>query len=202
MAQKFWQLGTLAPGQTVEVTYVLRPYEGGDLDQMAVAEYVCATAQDREMLRAEAKTATEILMLPGLRLVVLDDHDPVAVGQNVTYTITVVNQGNAPAKNVAVVAKLPKEIEYVESKGKTSGEASGDEIDFKPIEKLEPGQKVSWEVVGKVKGGVGEKTQSSIDVELNSDDLQETINSQEPTTLFEVEKRTAKSSDETAPEKK
>ncbi|MGN6543503.1 MAG: hypothetical protein ACTHK7_00525, partial [Aureliella sp.] len=202
MAQKFWKLGTLAPGQTVEVTYVLRLYEGGDLDQMAVAEYVCATAQDREMLRAEAKMATEVLRLPGLRLIVLDDHDPVAVGQNVTYTITVANQGNAAAKNIDVAAKLPKELEYVESRGKTSGKASGNEIDFQSVKTLDPGQKVSWEVVAKVKGGVGEKSQSSIDVELNSDDLQEKITSEEPTTFFEVEKRTAKSTDESEPAKK
>lgn len=202
MAQNHWQLGTLAPGETVEVTYVLRPYEGGELEQAAVAEYVCATAQDREMLRSEVETATEILMLTGLRVTVIDDHDPVAVGQNVSYTITVLNQGNAPAHAVEISARLPKELKYLESKGASSGEASENEIDFKPVEILEPGQKAVWQIVARVKEGVGEKTQSSIEVELNSDDLDESITSQEPTTLFEGEKRTAKASDEEESEKK
>lgn len=202
MAHVHWQLGTLNPGDTIEVTYVLRPYEGGELEQAAVAEYVCETAQDREMLESEATTTTEVLMLTGLRVTVIDDRDPVPAGQNVTYTITVLNQGSAPASNIEISAQLPEGLKYVESEGATAGENSDREVTFEPVKTLEPGKKAVWNIVAGVAEDVATKTQGSIKVELNSDEIEESIVSQEPTTLFEAEKRTARSPEDEQSEKK
>jgi uncharacterized repeat protein (TIGR01451 family) len=184
MGRNQWTLGDLAPGQTAEVTYVLRVYEGGNFEQIAEAEYVCETARDQAMAIAKSKTSTEILMLSGLRLTVIDDRDPVPVGERVTYTITVLNQGNAPARKIRIGANMPETLEFVNAGGSTNGKNSEGKVVFEELEQLEPGMQATWQLVARVSSEVSEPTQSALEVELESEVLDETIRAEEPTMLF------------------
>jgi uncharacterized repeat protein (TIGR01451 family) len=186
MSRQSWDLGTLRPGQTVQISYALRAYEGGQLQQTAVAEYVCATAQDREidqaMLRTQDRLLTEIIALPGLRLTVIDDKDPVPTGGNVTYTIRAANEGNAEASNVQISAILPETVEFVRASGDTNGKNSEGQVSFEPAPTLQPGESATWTVVVKV----NQQGDAAMKVEMTSADFDKPVTAEEPTTLFDA----------------
>lgn len=188
MARRQWSLGNLEPGETREVTYALRPFEGGELQQIAVAEYVCEAARDqdssqavaRDKFRVEDTLLTEIIALPGLRLTVVDDKDPVPTGENVTYTIKVANEGTAEATDVQVSAMLPENLEFVSARGDTEAKNSQGEVSFETIPTLAPGESSTWQVVVKV----NEQAEKPIQVELTAADIKQKVNAEEPTTFF------------------
>lgn len=69
-------------------------------------------------------TATFTLLTAGLSLTKGDSPDPVAYGSNVTYTLTVTNNGPDPATNVVLTDTLPANMVFVSatpSQGSCSG---------------------------------------------------------------------------------
>ncbi len=159
MGQRQWELGTLQPGQTMEATFTLRPFEGGQLRQVAAAQYLCGTAQDEDLI-AQTAISTQILTLPGLRLTVIDDQDPVPSGDNVTYIITVLNQGKAPARDIQITAGLPEALSFVSAGGTTSGKNANSEVTFEPVATLPPGDQAQWQLRARVGAVADQKSQT------------------------------------------
>jgi uncharacterized repeat protein (TIGR01451 family) len=58
-------------------------------------------------------SASIVLVAPDLIVTKVADVNPVLAGNNVTYTVTVTNQGNAEAKNVALTDILPYGLVFV-----------------------------------------------------------------------------------------
>ncbi len=185
LARRRWDLGTLDAGQTVEVSFSLRTYDGGQIKQIAVAEYVCPASRERDfakdMFRAEDYVTTEIVSLPGLRLTVIDSDDPVPTGEQLTYTIQVANEGNAKASDIQVSAHLPQGLEFVEASGDTNGKNTQSEVTFEPVQVLEPGESATWKVVVKV----NEQADAAFRAEMTSAEFDKPVSAEEPTTLFD-----------------
>jgi fimbrial isopeptide formation D2 family protein/uncharacterized repeat protein (TIGR01451 family) len=174
-------VGTLNPGQSRTVTVdVDLPDEEATVKFGAVAQAVCA-GSGMELAKAEAVAQMEIRTISALQLEVVDKNDPVQVGTQTVYEITVINEGSGDDRNVSVKAELPQGLKYVSSQGDTETTEEGNSIAFAPVDVLASGESVTWWVtVEATEAAGGQKFKVMLDSE-NSDG--ETIE-EEPTRLF------------------
>jgi uncharacterized repeat protein (TIGR01451 family) len=169
-----WQIGSLAPNasKTVSVTYV--PANEGTYRNTARATAVCAEA-------VSAASEIAIRGIPAILLEVVDVSDPIAVGQNETYVITVTNQGTATDTNIRVTATLEDSMEFVSAGGATNGTLEGDRVIFEPLQSLTSGAKATWRVVVKAL----EPADARFMVLMNSDHLRRDVGETEATNFYE-----------------
>lgn len=137
-------------------------------------------ARDLEEATARANLQTQLLVVPALRLLVVDEKDPVKVGDTTTYLITVLNQGTGPDQNVTIKAKLPDQEEFVKASGTTKAKSEGQTVTFEPVKELQPGEKAEWTLQVKAKQEGDVRTR----VELSSDYLSSPVPDVEPTRLI------------------
>lgn len=170
--QVVWRLGTLVPGEFKTLSVTVQADQIGTLRNLVSARGYCA----------EASTAgqTEVVGIPAILLEVVDVADPVEVGGEVTYQITVLNQGSAADTNIRVTATLPPELQYVSSAGPTRGSAEGGTVTFAPLGQLAAGDKAVWRV--QAKGvSIGDVR---FTVTLNSDRMTVPAEETEPTFIY------------------
>lgn len=134
-----WQLGALKPDQERSVKFTVRPEGRGKLSAKASADADCADA-------VADTAATTVEGRPAVLLEVVDENDPVKVGNDEIYTITVTNQGTAPGTNIKVVCTLEDEMQFVAGQGATEVRGQGDTVTLAPVKSLAPGAKASWKI--------------------------------------------------------
>lgn len=168
-----WALGTLEPQGSKTVTFTLSAMEGATLSTAARASAVCAS-------EVSDTAETRIQTIPALVLETVDLADPVRVGDNVVYRITVTNQGSGPDNNIRITAKLPPELQYVSARGTTEATAEGQSVRFAPVQTLAPGRSATWELTAK--GSQGGDVR--FEVNLESEALTKPAYENEPTRLY------------------
>jgi uncharacterized repeat protein (TIGR01451 family) len=141
-----WDLGEMQPGKTVDVSMTVTARQFGTMRNTVRATAYCAKP-------VSASAQVEIRGVPGVLLEVIDLDDPIELGTNATYDITVTNQGTTDANNVTIVATIQPEGEYVSSSAVTPNATTatvvGKKITFAPVPTLPPRAKVTWRVVVK-----------------------------------------------------
>lgn len=137
-----WNVGTIAPKDSRKVELTLAAPTAGMLDHPVMARAYCAPA-----VTAPGKTSVE--GIAAILLEVIDIDDPIAIGNNETYMITVTNQGTASDNNIVVACEIEDSMQFVSADGVTAGKADGAKITFGPLARLEPKAKASWRVVVK-----------------------------------------------------
>ena len=169
-----WKVGDLAPNasKTVSISYV--PAKEGNYRNSAKATAICADA-------VSTSAQTEINAIAAILLEVVDATDPIEVGSNVTYVITVTNQGSATATGILIKAMLEDTMSYVSSSGATNGTLDGSMVTFAKLPSLAPKARTSWKVVVKAAkaGDVRFK------VTMNSDQLTRDVEETEATNFYE-----------------
>jgi uncharacterized repeat protein (TIGR01451 family) len=168
-----WSLGTLQPNDTRDVSLVVRGDEYGIARNTAKATAYCAEAL--------ASAQTRILGIPGTLLEVIDLEDPIQLGNNAVYEITVTNQGTDPNTGIKIVVVLEESVDYVSSSGPTEGTLTAKTLTFDPVSKLDPKKKVTWRVVVKA----AQVADSRFTVTLTSNELQRPVGETESTHLYE-----------------
>jgi uncharacterized repeat protein (TIGR01451 family) len=108
---------SLAVNAEVTVTLVAR-VNNGVADQTIVnnAAQVAATNNDTNAQNNSAPASFKVIVpaaTADLSLAAVDSPDPVAVGNNLTYALAVLNKGQADATNVVVTATLPANATFV-----------------------------------------------------------------------------------------
>jgi uncharacterized repeat protein (TIGR01451 family) len=136
-----WNFGTLDPSANRQVSFTFMPCNTGQITSVATATANCANATDQG--------STNITGMSATRLDVCDTSNPICLGGNDTYVITVSNTGSAADTNVAVTATLPGQLAYVDSNGPTKATIDGNKITFAPIASLSPRDKVVYKVTVK-----------------------------------------------------
>ena len=134
-----WSLGDIAPNGSATVTLSIQPGTMGRLTNTAtVTAYCCGSAS--------ASAETMIRGIPAVLLEVVDDPDPVELGNEITYTIRVTNQGSADGTNIRVTAMTENGQEYVSSQGATGTNAApgASTITFAPLPVLAPKAQATW----------------------------------------------------------
>jgi len=123
---------------------------------------------------------TEVKGIPAILLEVVDITDPVEVGQETTYVITVTNQGTAADSGIQIIGTLPAEQSFVSANGATTGSASGKTVTFAPSGSLAPGAQISWRITIRASA----QADSRFRVEMTSDRLTSPVIETEATNLY------------------
>ncbi len=136
-----WLLGPLAPGASRAVDVVLRAQAAGEYRLQANA------TADRGLKASDAVTTT-FTGVPALTLDLVVSDDPVEVGRETRYRVTVRNPGTQPVTQVRVVATLPEQLTVVKASGPADHRKDGPKIVFEPLT-IQPKQEVRYEVLAR-----------------------------------------------------
>lgn len=137
-----WNLGTIPPGGSREFSFGVNPNATETVIANATVRGGCAVEKN-------ASCQTRFRGIPAVLLEVVDSPDPVLVGENTTYTITVTNQGTANDSNIEMKVTLPEGAQFVSAEGVTRGTFAGGFVTFAPYPTLAPGARIQWTVVVK-----------------------------------------------------
>ena len=128
-------------------------------------------------LTDSAKACTLWKGIAAVLLEVVDDPDPIQVGESTTYTIKVTNQGFADIHNVKIAASYADQIKPVSS---AQGTVSGQSVNFPVVATVAPKQTVTYTVT--VKGA--SQGDSRNKVSLTCDELKTPVDEEESTTVY------------------
>ncbi|NNJ27406.1 Large cysteine-rich periplasmic protein omcB [Planctomycetes bacterium LzC2] len=129
-----WFLGRIEAGASVTATVNLKAVTGGE--QVHMAE---VSASSRA--KASARHVTRIEGTASLVLKIQDSDDPVEVGAETEYTVTVSNEGTAAAKTVGLACRVPDGTETGVIRGPAAHRTEGSLILFDSLPELAPGAK-------------------------------------------------------------
>jgi uncharacterized repeat protein (TIGR01451 family) len=167
-----YNLGTLAAGASTRVCATFTATEVGTAMSRASVDGECAD---------EATATTEIAMrgIPAILLEVVDQNDPVEVGGEEIYTITVTNQGSAVGTNVTLRIELEKSTP-VAADGPTAGTISGSTVTFDALPSIGVGEQKAWTVRVRAE----EEGDIRFRVLMNSDQLGRDVEETEATNFY------------------
>jgi len=167
-----WNLGTLEPNASREVSVTLTASRIGIIENTASASAVCADGQ--------AMARIEFRGIPAILLEVVDERDPVEVGNEEIYVITVTNQGSAIDTDIVIGCMIPDEQEYVRAEGPTEVKVEGRTVTFAPLPSLAPKAKAVYRVITKgLKVG-----DTRFSVKMTSDQLTSPVTETESTHVY------------------
>lgn len=170
-----WNAGTIsADGGKRTVSMTVSPSAIGTIRAAATAECVCA-----EQVADTCETKVE--GIPAILLEVVDNPDPIRVGDTVTYTITVTNQGSATDRNIRIVCDIPGEQTFVSTAGATNGTASGQRVTFAPLPSLAAKAQAVFRVTVRANAAGNIRFKTS----MTSDEFQRPVEETEATYLYE-----------------
>lgn len=160
-----WNFGDIKPKESRQVVFSVNTGPG-EVKVAATAQSACAAANN-QATTAAASVTTTATAVPALLLSVVDEHDPVKIGTETSYAITVINQGQAADKNVGIVATLPDGLQPVKVDGATAGKIEGQKVTFDAVPELRAGARADWKIIAKATKAGDLRTK----VELNSASL-------------------------------
>lgn len=136
-----WNIGTLKASEKKTLTVkVLSRVPGKFCDTASVS-----TAQG---LRDSAQDCTEWIGVTGVLVEVVDDPDPIQIGETTTFTIRVTNQGGTRnIEDLNVKATFAEQMDAVTAS--SGGTISGKNVTFPTVSTLAPKQSVTYTITGK-----------------------------------------------------
>jgi len=170
-----WNLGSVAAGATETIGLTLKSTDRGTWTNSVLvtsAEGASASAEKKTLVIAEA----------GVTISTTDSIDPVVVGQQTTYIITVKNQGNIDVHNLVIKDSLPAQTRFVAADGPVAHTAAAGVVTFEPVTVLATGQTLTYEVTARatVEGS------ALNNVTLTYDEFGAAVVVQEGTTIFKI----------------
>ncbi len=134
-----WRIGELEPGGKRTLGVVLEATEVGGFD-------ATARATARSANPVEAGFHTKVMGRPAVTVEVVDLNDPVEVGAEAVYVVSVINQGTAAATSVEVTCTLPDNVTFVASSGPSESSLVGKTLSFEGIASIAAGDEATWRV--------------------------------------------------------
>jgi uncharacterized repeat protein (TIGR01451 family) len=111
-----WTVGSLATGSSATLTVVLTATSAASPGTDVICDTATLTAVDEPQVSTGDESDTEctsIAVAADLSITKEDDADPPPAGSDLTYTLTVHNDGPSNATNVVVTDPLPAGVSYV-----------------------------------------------------------------------------------------
>ncbi|MEX0876088.1 MAG: hypothetical protein WD114_01395, partial [Phycisphaerales bacterium] len=169
-----WNLGTIDAESSEDFSMTVNASEKGTYRTTVTADAFCARTVNRTC-------TTEVEGIPAILLEVVDTNDPVRIGQETTYVITVTNQGSAEDRDIRIMANLPPEQSFVSASGATTARNQGQVVVFRPYETLDVGEEIQWRVTVRANA----ESDSRFHVEMTSGQLTTPVYETEATNLYE-----------------
>jgi uncharacterized repeat protein (TIGR01451 family) len=168
-----WSLAELPANERGTVELVALPVEPGQ-------HTLQVTTKARDGLADETQKAVTVEGIAALNFSVVDRDDPIEVGGETSYEITVVNQGSKAASNVQITAIVPPGLRAVAGHGDTRHAVQGDRVVFAPILQLGPKAETTFQVqVQGVRDG-----DHRLKVQITTDEIREPITKEESTRVY------------------
>jgi len=168
-----WFVGRLDRSEKAQLAVVLNAKTAGEFTHFIRASSEHGAVSDSEV-------TTRVEGAASLVVDVSDLDDPVEVGVETAYEITVKNEGTAPAANVGLTCELPTGMEFLTASGDSNHTHEADLIVFQPISEIAPGKTLSYRV--KVKGTLSGNMRFR--TKLSSDSLADPLASEEMTKIY------------------
>ena len=124
-----------------------------------------------------AQACTAWRGVAGVLLEMVDDPDPIQVGETTTYTIRITNQGFADMHNVKTVLECDTAVVPVSSK---QGTVSGQTVTFPVASIIGPKGTITYQVIVKGVKPIDSRNR----VTINADELRAPVNQEESTTVY------------------
>jgi uncharacterized repeat protein (TIGR01451 family) len=166
------EIGRLNPGETRELTVMFYADQPMEMSLNAAATAYCADVVTDEV-------GLQLRGIEAVRLETIDLVDPVIVGEETVYEVTVKNQGTADSINVKVNATLPEQMTFVGGEGDSQVQGQGRDVTLSAIPRLRPGDLATWRIRARAEGA----GKTRLQLELTSDATRRPIREQESTTV-------------------
>ena len=132
-----WTIGELAAGASNTVTLRLRGETVGDHTNQASVTTTQGAGSD-------ANFAVSVLAAAGATLRISDNPDPVGIGEQVTYTVTLTNQSpNSSITSVVVTVDIPEEFTIIDA---GTGVATDSSVAFPAAETLGASETLTYTI--------------------------------------------------------
>jgi uncharacterized repeat protein (TIGR01451 family) len=168
-----WNLGTLEKGASKALKLLVRADSPSAAKNTVGVTAACAEAKS-------VSAETQLVGVPAILVEVVDDPDPVRVGDQTTYTISITNQGSAPQTNIKLDAALEDQMELVNVGGASKGALNGKAISFEPVATLAPKARAVWTVTVKA----SDVADVRFKLQVKSDQIGRTVNEEESTNFY------------------
>ncbi|MBG86919.1 MAG: hypothetical protein CMO80_08475 [Verrucomicrobiales bacterium] len=139
--QATWNVGTLNTGESKSVNLGLRASRPGVTVNNVVARSgdLSDRAQAQTLWRGFAAVLVEMV----------DNPDPLLIGESTTYTLKVTNQGTAEDRDVNAVIRFPAQVTPTAAGGVTQGTIAGNTVTFAPLASIAAKQVATWTIKAK-----------------------------------------------------
>lgn len=164
-----WTIESLAAGDKKDFTIKLTGQTAGEHDNVATVK--------AGALSDSAQVATVWRGVAGVLLQLVDDPDPIQVGDNVTYTIRVINQGFADIHNVGMTAEFGAQVDPVSA---PAGTVNGKTVNFPVLPMLGPKKMATYTITGKGIVAGDNRTKAT----LTCDEIKSPVTQEESTTVY------------------
>ncbi|MBS0204333.1 MAG: DUF11 domain-containing protein [Planctomycetes bacterium] len=134
----FWDLGALPPGAEAKVSSKLIAKESGIQQGQVVA-----TGPNGS--KASITTDIDAVGRPELQVEAISRADIIAVGDRLTSKIQLKNHGSAPARNVRLSIRLPRELKLINVRGVRGSQQDG-LVTFEAVPSIDPNGTVAYEL--------------------------------------------------------
>jgi uncharacterized repeat protein (TIGR01451 family) len=134
-----WFVGRMDRGQSAQLSVTVTADQIGEFSHLvrATSEYGAPS---------DAQLATTVEGTSSLSLEVRDLDDPVEVGGEAAYEVTVKNSGSASARMVTMACEMSPSMTFLRGTGPTRNAGSGSTVQFEPIPELGPGEAATYTV--------------------------------------------------------
>lgn len=137
-----WNISNLATGSTKRLCADFHAQQPGSLTFESSASGVVAQL-------VETWCSTRVSGIPAVLFEVVDIEDPIEVGQQNIYELSVINQGSTTLTNVKIVCTLEPSQQYVSCAGATTAQVQENVITLNPLATLSPKDTAKWQIVVK-----------------------------------------------------
>lgn len=137
-----WEWQTLSPGASQEVCVELNTSQIGPLT-------FDSAASGSRSSQVQSHCSTRVVGIPAVLLEVVDLSDPIEVGGEQTYEITVLNQGSAVLTNLKLACTLEPSQQFVSGTGPTTIRGEERSVAFESLHQLGSKETAVWRVVVK-----------------------------------------------------
>lgn len=134
-----WNFGDMAPGASKTMTVTLNSGTVSEIRNAATVRSTCCA-------NASANAVTAVAGVPAILIDVVDGPDPIEVGGETVFVLSVTNQGNKADTNLKSVFTLAPGLSFVSGAGDTPVTCTGNTVTLGTVGTLAPKQVVRWTV--------------------------------------------------------